>query len=699
MNARIEIRDIPLNTPPRFLEENGQLILDLPDGFTFALSKAATEGNEVNDIKREGTSSFSLPITDKNLWILRKWCFPNNHSKDFTRIRIHVFDGPHILAEDRLDVLQINYQDDTIEIGLFESPENGVADGANSLLLNTVDFGTFELTAANLETHWANAVWEDGVTDDFYFAMVHYGNFIIDQYEVSVEDFRPLLSVPGTLMRGFCALGWVFDSPLLETEWFRRLWWYGLGKEYYRHSDWGRLVRLDVETSADIAAAGPFQILTFDIENEDLGGNHSISTYSIYEQTQPLAGMLRYRILGQIENPGGSDVDFNLVLSFIGGGELESWPFTVAAGDTLDIDHTWEGEYGQGDQFTISLGAMTGALNVLAGFRFTALPTEKYYYRGDIIDIRDSIGPKYTFLQFLQGLLHMGFRFETNFGTRTVTMYATEQADIFAEGVIEGYYRPAYDARDLSEIIQHRSAVLDFPKEDTPEALIIGFAKSTDKYIETLALPEDVPMYSKRLEFATGTKDVLEYSENPFFEPTGNYQWFGEAAPKINTPAMWDNEDRARSFEIGPRILVAHGLAAQQRLIGGTVTDSQWSFEGALRSTMPYVAQVPGDFDQLGGVAVAALTYIVYDDPDYAAYSLWAMWLKKDNRFYKNLPTIEVLALLASRDYHTFSFRDRIEVKLLGRPTILKAIAVKDFQTESPLLTPITLQIDPDECA
>lgn len=696
MNAKIEIRDLPVNVPPLFLEGNGTLILDLPDGFTFALSKAATEGNEINDIKREGTASFALPITPKNLWVLRKWCFPNNYNRDFTRIRVHVYDGAHVLAEDRLDVLQVNFQDNSIEVGLFESPENGVADGANSLLLNTVDFGTFELSAANLETNWGNAAWVDGVTDDVYFGMVHYGNFIVDQYEVSVEDFRPLLSVPGTLARGFCTLGWKFASPLLETEWFRRLWWYGLGKEYYQHSDWGRLVRLDVETSADVAAAGPFHILTFDIENEDLGGNHSIATYSIYEQTQPLAGMLRYRILGQIENPGGSDVDFNLVLSFIGGGELESWPFTVGVGSTLDIDHTWEGEYGQGDQFTISLGAMTGALNVLAGFRFTASPTEKYYHRGDIIDIRESIGPKYTFLQFLQGLLHMGFRFQTNMGNRTVTMYAAEEADVFGEGVIEGYYLPAYRARDISDIVQYRSAVMDFPKEDTPEAIIIAFAKSTDKYIESLALPEDVPLYSKRLEFATGTKDNVETNANPFFEPTANYQWFGQAAPLINTPAMWDNEEKARSFEIGPRIVYAAGLVPQTHLEGDTVVEAQWSFEGALRATMPYVAQVPGA--TVDDPPAYPTGYLVYDDPDFNTYSLWAMWLDRDNRFYKNLPAIEVLALLSSRDYHTWSFRDRVEIRLLGRPVILKALVIKDFQTESPLLTPMTLQIDADAC-
>ena len=698
MNARIEIRDVPSNTPPAFRNRNGTLTLDLGENFTFALTKAATEGNEVNAIKREGTSSFSVPITDKNVWILRKWLFPNNHAKDFSRIRVHAFDGPHVLAEDRLDVLQVNFSDNTIEIGLFESPENGVADGANSLLINTIDFGTFELTEANLETNWTEALWEDGVTADFYFPLIHYGNFIVDQYAVSVEDFRPLLSIPATLKRGFCAIGWAFDTPLMQTEWFRRLWWYGLGKEYFRHSDWGRLARVDVQYSAQVETTGgppvdyPF---AFDTENEDIGNAHAISGGQS-EFTKIQSGNLRYHIFGQIDNFIPFDHTINITIATEFEPAWKVYQFAFVGGEVKDIDIEFTEEIYVGGIVKISMQSSV-AMRINAGFRVTIEPREAYYYKGDIIAIQESIDAHYTFLQFLQGLLHFGFRFDINHGTKTVTMYATEQANIFGEGVIEGYYRPAYDAEDLTGITQHKSGVLSFPKEDTPEALIIGFRKSTDKYIESLEIPEDDPIYSKRLEFPTGTKDLIEYSENPFFEPTGNYQWFGVNAPQINTPAMWDNAGALRSFEIAPRILYAAGRIEQSRTVDGVTSFSEWSYEGANRQSLPYAFQVPG---ALVSYPPAYPTgYFVYDDPVFSTYSLWAMWLKRDNRFHKNLPTIEVLMQLSSQDYHTFSFRDRVEINLLGRPTILKAIAIKDYQTEAPIATPVVLQIDPDECA
>lgn len=697
MNARIKIRDIPTNTPPPFLEDNGELLLDLPEGFTFSLTKAATEGNEVSAIKREGTSSFSVPITEKNLWLLRKWIFPNTHIKDFSRIRVHAFDGPHILTEDRLDVLQVSLVDNSIEIGLFESPENGVADGANSLLLTDVDFGTFIFTKENLEANWEDALWEDGTTSDFYFPLIHYGNFIVDLYAVIPEDFRPCLSIAATLKRGFCTLGWAFDSPMLQTEWFRRLWWYGLGKEYYRHSDWGRLVRVDVQTDADIEIVGGLATtLYFNTETSDVGNNHEIGPgipdfQSKFIHAQPVVGNLEYRITGRIEGipaPG-----CNLIVA-IGANNFYK-VVELPAGD-VDVDVSWIETVPQGDIMTISLGAYNPIFTVKAGFRVTINPIEKYYHLGDVVSIQESIDPHYTFLQFLQGLLHAGFRFDIDHGTKTVTMYATEQADIFGEGVIEGFYRPAYAARDMVDQTQHRSEVISFPKEDTPEALIIAFKKSSDKYIERLEVPEDEPLYSKRLAFPTGTKDLLEYSENPFFEPTANYRWFGQAAPKINTAAMWDNEEGQRSFEIGPRILYAPGLITQTTAADGAVVASQWSFDGALQEPLPYAAQAPGA--KVGDPPEYPLGYFVYDDPEFSAFSLWAMWMKKDNRFYKNLPTIETLMLLTSRDYHTFNFRDRLEISFFGRPTILKAIAIKDFQTENLLPTPVTLQIDPDEC-
>lgn len=699
MAAVIEIREYPSNTPSIYLEGDGRLLLDLGDRFGFSLSKAATEGNEVNQIKREGTQSFSVPLTDKNRWILRRWLYPNVLQRDFTRMKIYAYDGVHLLPEDRLDVLRVNLGEGTIELGLFESDELGVVDGANSLFLNTVDFGTFELTEANLEGNWANGLWEDGVTDDFYFGLIHYGNFVVDASEVSPEDFRPLLSVPGTLIRGFCALGWVFDSPLLNSDWFRRLWWYGLGKEYYRHSDWGRLVRVDVETDSDINLSPTFATLYFNTETYDTGGNHDIlgGVQSRFTQTQPRAGFLEYRIVGQIENYQAFPQTFNIVIGTTFDPTWKDYPFSIGAGETLDIDITFIEELAEGDYLTITVGAYSAGMTLKQGFRVTISPTEKYYYTGDIIDIRESIDPAHTFLSFLQGLAHMGFRFDIDQGRRMVTMYQPEDGEVFAEGPFDGYYIPAHAATDLTGMIEKDSATIDYPKEDIPETLVIGFAKSTDKKIESLEIPEDFPLYAKRVTFSTGVRGSIEYQENPFFEATANHLWFGDADPQISSPAMWDNTEMQRSFEIGPRILYAAGLVEQTENTVDGVSVKQWSFLGSLRSLMPYVFQVPGA--TVGDPTALPSGYITYDDDTFSANSLWNLFLKGDNRFYKDLPTVSVLVNMTNTDYHRWSFRDRVIVNILGRPTTFKVLAVRDFQTAEAIPTPVTLQIDPaDAC-
>lgn len=699
MSAVIEIREYPSNTPSIYLEGDGRLLLDLGDRFGFSLSKAATEGNEVNQIKREGTQSFSVPLTDKNRWILRRWLYPNVLQRDFTRMKIYAYDGVHLLPEDRLDVLRVNLGEGTIELGLFESDELGVVDGANSLFLNTVDFGTFELTEANLEANWANGLWGDGVTDDFYLGLIHYGNFVVDASEVSPEDFRPLLSVPGTLIRGFCALGWVFDSPLLDSVWFRRLWWYGLGKEYFRHTNYGRLVRVDVETDTDITLTPTFKILYFNTENSDVGDNHEIlgGIQSRFTQTQPRAGFLEYRITGQIENIQPFSQTFNIVIGTSFDPTWKDFPFSIGAGEMLDIDITFIEELAEGDYLTITVGAYSADMVLKQGFGVTISPTEKYYYTGDIIDIRESIDPAHTFLTFLQGLAHMGFRFDIDQGRRVVTMYQPEDGEVFGEGPFDGYYIPAHAATDLTSMIEKDSATMDYPKEDIPETLVIGFAKSTDKKIESLEIPEDFPLYAKRLTFPTGVRGSIEYQENPFFEATANHLWFGDAEPQISSPAMWDNTEMQRSFEIAPRILYAAGLVEQTENTVDGVQAKQWSFLGSLRSLMPYVFQVPGA--TVGDPPTLPSGYITYDDDTFNANSLWNLFLKGDNRFYKDLPTVSVLVNMTNTDYHRWSFRDRVIVNILGRPTTFKVLAVRDFQTAEAIPTPVTLQIDPaDAC-
>lgn len=701
MAAVIEVREYPSNTPSIYLEGDGRLLLDLGDRFGFSLSKAATEGNEVNQIKREGTQSFSVPLTEKNRWILRRWLYPNALERDFSRMKVYAYDGVHLLPEDRLDVLRIDLGEGTVEVGLFESGELGVVDGANSLFLNMVDFGTFELTEANLEANWANGLWEDGVTDDFYFGLIHYGNFVVDASEVSPEDFRPLLSVPGTLVRGFCALGWVLDSPLLESEWFRRLWWYGLGKEYYRHSDWGRLVRVDVQTDADLVnfEFTGVQGIPFNIENYDLGNNHEVlgGVVSSFTQTQPRAGLLEYNLTGQAVNPSlveDAELFFGVSTGFQS--DWKTYTISVPAGETVEINLSFVEALVQGDTFQILVNG-TNSVYVASGLRFTVSPVEKNYYYGDIIDIRESIDPAHTFLSFLQGLAHMGFRFDIDQGRRVVTMYQPEDGEVFAEGPFDGYYIPAHAATDLTGMVEKDSATIDYPKEDIPETLVIGFAKSTDKKIESLEIPEDFPLYAKRLTFSTGVRGSIEYQENPFFEATANHLWFGDAEPQISSPAMWDNTEMQRSFEIGPRILYAAGLVEQTENTVDGVSVKQWSYLGSLRSLMPYVFQVPGA--TVGDPPALPSGYITYDDTTFSGDSLWNLFLKGDNRFYKDLPTVSVLVNMTNTDYHRWSFRDRVIIQLLGRPTTFKVLAVRDFQTAESIPTPVTLQIDPaDAC-
>lgn len=689
MKARIQIRDIPHGTPSNWLEDTG-LYLDLGDSFTFNLSKAANESNGVNEIKREGTSSFAIPMTGKNKWILNKWLFPNNHNRDYSPLRVYAYDGSHLLTEDRLEVLESDRSAGLVEIGLFESTENGWIEAARNTFVKDLDFGTFELLTANLQANWAIPQWEPG-QDYFYWPLIHYGNFIVDISEVSPEDFRPLLSVAGTLELGFCAIGWTFASPLLGSDWFKRLWWYGLGKEYYNHSDLGRLYRIDVENSGMIIVNTP-GIITLDVENYDLGGNYDNGT-GAYTNAQPFTILQEWCLEGQIENQSAISVN-NLTIEIVYDGTatvFKSFDLTLQPSEVYDFSECFTEQVPSGDAFQIFVNGF--AVNVLAGFKWTINPAGKHYCRGDIIDIRESVDPNYSFLQFLEGFAHKGFKFDVDYGRRVVSMFPPEGVDVFGT-TLDGYYVHPSMAVDYTSKAVKNSDRMTFPREDIPEKLIIGYKESTDKYIETLEVPEDAPLYAKIVTFADGIRDSIETSENPFFEPTANYQWFGQADPQVNTPAMWDNSAGERSFEIAPRLLYAEGLIEQTAIIGGNLVTREWSFDGGTETELPYAFQVPGS--EIGDPPAYPSGYVVYDDPDFNEYTAWKMFLKFDNRFSKDLPELSLLIQLNSNEYHSFSFRYRIMVEIAGRLSVFRVAAINDFQTEENIPTPFTLIFEPD---
>jgi hypothetical protein len=707
MKSSIELLTIPANFPPKFKGEDQRVFLDLGENFTFALSKSVTENNRVNKIKREGTESFSLPLTPKNKYIFRRWVYPNNFEMDLSPIKVIAWDGSHVLNEDEVQVLDVDLASQTIEIGLFQSAENSWIEGASNLFLTDVDFGTFTFTDANVQANWLEYEWNDDTDPYFYFGLIHWGSFITDINSALTEDFRPLLSIPGTLQKCFCELGWTFESPMMNIEWFRRLWWYGLGKEYYTYSGKGKNYRVDAETSADVVyASGTEAIVVFDQENYDAGGNYDNST-GYYQNVQVFDGPMTWKIQGTFEHPGGiiNQLGFNIkVIEVSSGVELKNFNYSVGQGESIDVNIEFTEEFTPG----IDLAVQISYLSIIskAGFSLQITPAGTHYYQDDDIEIRESIDPSYTFLQFLEGLAHFGYKFDTNYAERKVTMYPPENTTVFGTDV-EGYFRPEYQAEDFSTRVAVNTMKASFPREDIPEKVIIGFKESADKWIEFQNIPEDNPLFSKTIMFENGAREVVEYDLNPFFEPTINFPWFGLNAPQIVTPAMWDNLESNRSFEIGPRILYAVGYVPQTETQDGVTVEKPWQYNGAIVNDMPYVIQTPEkiDFNLAGDIQSPEGTigdpptlpdkYITYDHPIYSDSGFWNTALKYDAVFYKNLPSYSVLVLINNNEYHGFSFRDRIWVEILGRPSIFKVSAIEDFQTEERIPTPFTLKIEP----
>jgi len=694
MAATIEVINIPAGTPAQWLV-SGQLFFDIAaPNVGFSLSKARAEQNELDQIKDIGALPQAIPMTDKNRWILKDYIPFGVVDQSFPLIEVRATDGHMALKQNALAVLGIDDTAENFEIQLIRATDFWLKK-AKDLYLTDLDLGTFTFTVANIEANWDNWKYDDG--DDYYlFPPIHYGkgpdpetNFIYP-----AEYIRPLLSILGVLQEGFCNMGYDFRSPVLETDWGRRLWFYGLAKDFYDYPDKGDVSFAFRARKTDNLLPGVWDDSTppyFDSGN-------NFATNGVYTNSSGGVIEMGFSVkLNNFTNPVANPifVIMNLIIQDDTAAVQDTFVFKypVAIGETVTVTHNydvvelppnWTG--GLTCQYALQTGGAPIAVAIPISSEFASYFTgSKHLFLGDSFDLNQLVSEDFSFYDFLIGVTALGrFKWLTDDVQRTVWLYPREESDVFGE-TATGYLTG--DSLDFTDKIVRRSRRAAFPTGTKKRFLRYQFKESTDDFIEQQDFPDRFPPFSKTVDLSTGINDT-EVVSNPFFEPTGETLW-----NTVTMPAIWDNDSNDLSFNIAPRIMVAVGKIEQEKLdIIEEVT--KWNWNGNVdQEEILYVGQDPRRRFTDGSDWLSPELSVVYG---IKVFDLYTMFLRIQTVVERQGAREQFLMFLSIGDFTSITFRDALFLRYGGRDFFALPLQVDDFESGSGIEIPTPVTVAPD---
>jgi len=604
----------PVTGVPSWMYQDGKLYLDLPRDFSLEFFKSVSELSDLDQIKDEATIDVNLPYTEKNDLV---FSFFRDHSevqKSYSPISVLLYEGHLLHSLSEIEVVQSDDQSGEYQVSIQRGEDHWLRK-AKSTYLNTLDLGTFVLNSANLQINWGNNEYLDG-SQGVYFPLVDYGGWF-KELTALPEDLRPWVHILYLLQQGFCSIGWKFRSPWLETRMGRKMIAYVLSDRY----------GYDLFEVREFQAEGTydgFGKVVFDIEVFDSADSYN-NTTGVYTG----AGVFDFTVQVDVTETNSNNFDIYPGIALIKEGvngektNLAEYQWAVPASGSLTEKVELKAEdvtLLAGEKVYVSANTTTNG-SITGKFYNDA--KRAFYSSGDEINIAREIHPEYTVLDFLKGVAHMGNgKFVTDWSEKTVWMYTPNDKEWFGEGV-DGFYLDTIE--DLTGKIVANSEVVTLEKASLKRYVRLQFKGSKDKYIESLDLPEEEPLYYKEIDRGTGYQEETEVNENPFFEPTANNltDHFGTPAPLtsnplLDLPVLWDNDEGKISYDIGPRVLIAHGEWVQKTDEGDT---RNWKFEGGIKQAVPYASQVPGS--KVDNAGVADLNEVlVYGDNENDLYSL-----------------------------------------------------------------------------
>lgn len=612
----IQLLSIPQNFPAHLIASNGSVYFDLAGDFTLSKSKNEESVSEFNSVSGEGVLGFSIPITDRNRAIMGCYSRVGGllDSGDVV-VPVIVIEQGTVLRQNAIRLVGRTDKSREYEVELIDD-ETFWKTALESVTLNELDFGTFELTEANLLDNWQNAhTYADG-DQGVYFPLIHYGNWdqpatynddgeLTAATTVSVEDFRPCFHVLAVLQKMFTAVGWNFRSPILETGiWRQRGAYIGIDYEGGPRLD-GFKYRAEVQSDYFIQGGnGPNpEDDTLNLHAIEVFDNPGVYFADLsdpendYYYAEGLCGTFRLTVGLDITVPVDSIIEVTFSIRNANGTlfSQQSQQATIffpqgqveLTSTALAIEAT--------QRFVVSVQVVAGQVPpvhaIKAGSYVYNTPVSVGICEDMTLPVSAYIRD-YPALDFLAGVLHIigGGRLYTDYANKTVWVYHPWRADIPGEtGVTEAFYLTPDKAKDITPITDCKSLELTRTRIDIARYYRLAFADHDD-YLESLGYENNNPAFAHTQDFGDRYNSETEENNNPFFEATGEIE-AKDITPTgsengVLIPAMWDDDDRTRrAFDVGPRIINFYGYTEQYVT---SVSKRQWVFKSSTGTELPF---------------------------------------------------------------------------------------------------------------
>lgn len=733
--------------PSHYLGTESYRLLDIGENFSLRITKRLEELTEINNIKTDNVLGFSIPITPRNDAILKHYVLPNRRNATYTGLPVVVFTDAHTYTQNRLYVLSRGDSEYDCELRQYEEHW---ALQANKTKLNSIKYRDthLELTETNINT--INAM--GGYVDDgeiIRFPIVNYGRFTDTRpsssdpnklNHIGVPDFRPLLCVLGVLQKGFCKIGWKFRSPILESDYGRRLITYLLsdtmGEDENSLDSRNLSLVYDSDTLVDWDTMN-YAPLSFNATKDASGGwiNPKYHTAGIYD----IEGNVRLKIHPTTfiyKNPDDTyyiDVKIcfdtptqsyglepielpvkiaELIVSYITGQDLildfvvKKSDFQLDAGSSLYFTLN-----AHGDVIT-DTGTYTEVTIISANTHINLKCKHAIYDTGDTIEVEKLINKDYTLLDLMKGVTHLfNGKILTDYINKTVWLYPPYPLEIWDDESVEGYFKVTSESVDLVDTIQKDSEVINVDDIDRERYILYKFAGEGDDAVKSLNAPKENPYLSYKVDLGDNLKneDTLT-DDNPFFEATANKYYTDKNAPvQITMPFMVDGSPKdgqyELAFDIAPRILYWAGITNHIGTASGGLTYKQLTIFGTATSNIPTAYQWTDEY--MG-------TLLDYSQPEYnvgygeftnkkrptfTKKNLFMFFYQEWVRNFLNVLSVDVLLHLTQSLFNSISFRNIHKLNILGRDTFGIIHEIKDFQTCTTISTPVVFvpfsEVDP----
>ena len=715
----IFLKNTPTGLPDQCYDRHGRVRLNLTE-VEIEKTKRVEELTEFDNISGSGVLGFKLLDDLCNCAILKSYGDPSSYEFDQNFcIPVVACEGYTSIEQNTLRIVQ--RVEDGWEVELINDETNW-KNALSKFKMCDIDCPIFRFGLTALEESWNNPIYQDGDTG-LYFPLTHYGNWsnpaiydedgiLTDPAIVTLPDFRPWFHILPLLRKAFCQVGYEFKSPILESEWGRRLITYiapnlselkkdGVFGWKAGYGIGGAIAGENLNFNDD--STPPF----FDDSGAGAVGWYNTSTFS--------GGLLQgdYQFEIKIEvNPRQMFIGQTFQLRVKIGAFT---PTQVNYDSPLYVFDGTQTIYCFQTPIIEGLTADTATPCFVPGQTLSdisVIKNENTYFQGSAKKIGLLNGELYNgssflsceknFLDFFKGVLHLigGGKIVTDEINKCVTVYHPDDLAPMADGTSpEPFYekhRPPIGGVKL--VCDKRS--VDILGRDKPRFYEIGFADPEDCYTtDVLGYDgEDNQLYSKKIDIGGGksSSEETKLDKNNCFEPTAQIlasdlktnesSFQGNIIDFPEIPALWDNCDNESSYDIGPRIALACGLVSQYRGLDGNGigTFANYLFDAGFGENV--VTQIPFAYqltDQVLGDGINEPFYrpqnvLVYGDERKDLHNLF--WGRKILEINNGLQ-ITHEGLFDDCEYSGEDFRTKRTVIYEGQCYTAKLTGLEGFKS------------------